>query len=386
MKIGFISTYFYPAEGGAERVCLSNARELAKKHEVHVYTSDRKCGKLLGPNEEKIFSINVHRCRELIRLGYYFASYPSMLWKVLKQDLDIVHVESIGFLQHDVIILLKKIFSPKTKFVNTPHGPYISRNNSIPARMVKALIGFFENPVNSIYSATTIMSPAQEDWLPNVNLRNPIVIPAGLPKDFFRIVNAKDFVVKYGLESKTIITYIGRIQEYKGIQHVLQCFGKILEKHPDTVFVIGGIDDGYLQELKRIAKEKNLEKNVAFMGEIDEETKIKALEVSDIYVFPSEWEAFGISMLEAMARGNAIISTKTEGGRFLIKEGENGFLYDFGNVVQLENELTNLLDNIKIRQSMQEKNRMLAKKFLWPSLVKQIENVYVKVLNENRKN
>jgi glycosyltransferase involved in cell wall biosynthesis len=53
------------------------------------------------------------------------------------------------------------------------------------------------------------------------------------------------------------------------------------------------------------------------------------LDISEIFVFPSEWEAFGIVLLEAMAYKNSIISTKTEGGSYLIKPGENGYLYDF---------------------------------------------------------
>jgi len=46
MKIGFLIEYFYPVRGGAENNCFYIARELAKSHEVHVFTSDRKDGKI----------------------------------------------------------------------------------------------------------------------------------------------------------------------------------------------------------------------------------------------------------------------------------------------------------------------------------------------------
>jgi glycosyltransferase involved in cell wall biosynthesis len=72
-----------------------------------------------------------------------------------------------------------------------------------------------------------------------------------------------------------------------------------------------------------------VDKNVIFTGEIDEHEKYEILDISEIFVFPSAWEAFGIVLLEAMAYKNSIISTKTEGGNYLIKPGENGYLYDF---------------------------------------------------------
>ncbi len=386
MKIGFISTYFYPFEGGAERVCLETAKELAKRHEVHVFTSDRKKVKTLEKKDETVFGINIHRCREIFRLGYYLAFYPAMLFKVLRHDLDIVHVHSIGFLQHDLAILLKKIFSPKTKFICTPHGPVMALKNNPTKTILKNIITLFENLINKIYSATTVITPAQKKWISEYGLKNPILIPNGLPKEFFKEINTKGFIKKYGLENKTILSYIGRIQKYKGIQHVLECLPRVLEKFPNTIFLIGGIDENFASNLKDIVNAKNLQRSVVFLGELSEDEKIAALEASDIYILPSEWEAFGISMLEAMARGNAIISTKTEGGLFLVRQNENGLLCNFGDTEEFEKSIIVLIENKKLRQEMQNNNRKVAKKFVWDKIAADLEKLYLEVLNENRKN
>ena len=79
MKIGFISAYFYPVMGGAESNCFYLARQLAKKYEVHVFTS--RNGSL--PAEEVVEKIHVHRCKTVVRKGYYAAFYPSLLKKVI---------------------------------------------------------------------------------------------------------------------------------------------------------------------------------------------------------------------------------------------------------------------------------------------------------------
>jgi len=104
------------------------------------------------------------------------------------------------------------------------------------------------------------------------------------------------------------------------------------------------------------------------------------LEASDVYVFPSEWEAFGISMLEAMARGNAIITTKTEGGLFLVRPYVNGLHYKFRDISALEKCARFMLENPKKVQKMQQTNRILAKNFLWEDLAKKLEKVYCDLL------
>src|SRR3989344_8615124 len=101
MRIGFISTYFYPVKGGAENNCFYLARELAKKHEVHVFTSYNDN---LKPYEI-IEGIHVHRSKELFRFGYYAAFYPGMLVDIMNIDLDVLHVHSFGFLWQGLIVL-----------------------------------------------------------------------------------------------------------------------------------------------------------------------------------------------------------------------------------------------------------------------------------------
>jgi len=380
MKIGFISTYFWPFEGGAERNCFFNAKELAKKHEVHVFTSDRKGKQVLTKKEEIISGIRVHRCREFFRFGYYFPFYPSMLSKVLETDLDILHIHSVGFLYHDLIVLFKKMLSPKTKLVNTPHGLFMVRRTNLLSKLLKSVIKFFENPINGLYSATILMTEQQRSWLDMVNLHHPIVIPAGLQRDFFKKVSTSDIIKKFSLKNKFVFSYVGRIQDYKGVQQFISGLENLIRDYPDIVFLIGGKDEGYLAELRSLVNAKKLRDYVIFLGELDEETKIKVLEASDVYVFPSEWEAFGISMLEAMARGNAIITTKTEGGLFLVRPYVNGLHYKFRDISALEKCARFMLENPKKVQKMQQTNRILAKNFLWEDLAKKLEKVYCDLL------
>ena len=376
MKIGFLINYFYPYKGGAEDNCFYLAGELAKNNEVHVFTSQIKNTK----KYEIINKIHVHRYKTLFRYKYYLSFTPGLL-NLLKYNLDILHVHSFGFIYHDLVIILKKLTS-KTKIVNTPHGPFMAlKNYNLSAKIFKFLIEIFEkNFVNEYYNAVIQVNPYQHKWLKNYGIKKNKIyfIPNGVSENAFKKIDKINFIKNYNLKNKFIISYLGRIQKYKGLEQVI----KILPKLNKTAFLVIGKNAGDLLRLKNLTKELNVENKIIFIGEISEEEKITALNLSGIFIMPSEWEAFGITILEAMAQGNAVISTKTEGGKFLIKEKENGFLYNYGDLKDLENKIKILINNKKLLNKISKNNIKKAKKFLWKDIAKNLEKFY-KLLLQN---
>ncbi|MFA4887695.1 MAG: glycosyltransferase family 4 protein, partial [Candidatus Nanoarchaeia archaeon] len=234
MKIGFISTYFYPVLGGAESNCFYLARELAKKHEVHVFTSNDGS----FPAEEVIENIQVHRCKTTFRKGYYAAFYPSLLKKVVQQELDILHVHSFGFLWHDVCVVLKKLFSPKTKLVITPHGPFMAlKKYALWKIIIKKIVNVIEFVPNRIYNRIIQVNPYQKEWLPKYGFKKSkiIFLPNGVPANFLK--KAKPLK---NLKGHFVISYVGRVQKYKGLDQVIRVLPFLKEKRKDVLFVIAG--------------------------------------------------------------------------------------------------------------------------------------------------
>lgn len=372
MKIGFISTYFYPVKGGAENNCFYLAKELGKKHEVHVFTSHKGEFK----HYEVIEGIHVHRSREIFRFGYYAAFYPGMLFQVLNTKLDVLHVHSFGFLWHDLIVLMKKLFNPKLKLIITPHGPFMALDNyPLYAKIYKKVVNFLEFNLNKIYSVVIQVNPSQKDWLVNYGFKenNIRYLPNGISKQLFSKVNNYDIVKKYNLKNKIVLSFVGRLQEYKGLDQVIRVLPK-LDKN--IVFVIFGFGNDK-QRLFNIAKQFKVDNRIVFIHGNDL-IRNKVLKSSDIFVFPSKWEAFGLVVLEAMAFGNAIVSSRTEGGKFLVKENVNGFLFDFGNLDELESKLKLLIKNKNLRSKISKNNIKKSKEFLWENIAKDLEEIYSK--------
>ena len=374
MKIGFLINYFHPYRGGAENNCFYLARELAKNNEVHVFTSRLKGTK----KYEIINNIHVHRYKTLFRYRYYLSFTPG-LFSILFKKLDVLHVHSFGFVYHDLILMLKKL-SSKTKIINTPHGPFmvLKYYNSFQ-KMFKALVSNFErSTVNKFYDKVIQVNPEQEKWLTKYKINKDKIyfIPNGIDESSFRKVDNRDFIKKYNLKDKFIISYLGRIQDYKGLEQVIKILPKLNE---NVEFLCMGKDAGDLARLKNLASESGVNERVIFTGEVNENDLISGLSLSKIFIMLSEWEAFGISILQAMAQGNAIISTNTEGGRFLVKR-ENGFLYNYNDLKDLENKLKVLIADKKMLNFVRNNNIKKAKQFLWNNIVKDLEKVYLTTL------
>ncbi len=379
MKIGFITTYFYPFVGGAENNCFYLAKELSKSHEVHVFTSDRKNSLIIKKKEEKIGNIQVHRSKTLFRYRYYFAFYPGLVTNLLKYKLDIIHIHSLGFVWHDICILIKKLFSPKTKFIITPHGPFMAlKNYLLWQKIIKFRITKWISLTNKIYDKVIQVNPYQKEWLTKeykFNKNKIVYLPNGIDKNLFKKAKTQNIIEKYNLKNKFIMSYIGRLHEYKGIQDVILTLPKVIKLKNNLQFIIIGEDAGYYNKLKDLIKKLNLENHVKIITKADDNEKNTILELSEIFIMPSEWEAFSIVILESMAKGNAVISTKTEGGKFLIKES-NGLLYDFKDTRKLQEHIIKLISNDKIRHSMQINNIKKAKEFIWDNLALKLEEIY----------
>jgi len=373
MKIGFLINYFYPLKGGAENNCFYLAKELAKNHEVYIFTSLLKNTK----KYEIIDNIHVHRYKTFFRYKYYLSFTPGLI-NILKYKFDVLHVHSFGFVYHDIILMLKKLFS-KTKIINTPHGPFmVLKKYNFFEKIFKAIVGNFERfIVNKFYDKVIQVNPLQYEWMTKYRIKKNKIffIPNGVSESNFKKIDNKDFIKKYNLKDRFVISYLGRIQRYKGIEQVI----KILDKlNKNVLFLIMGKDAGDLSRLKILINKLKVRDKVIFTNEISDENVLKGLSVSKIFILPSEWEAFGISILQAMAQGNAIISTSTEGGKFLVSK-ENGFLYNYNDLKDLENKIKVLIVNKQALNKISKINKEKAKQFLWNNIAKDLEEVYNKV-------
>lgn len=171
------------------------------------------------------------------------------------------------------------------------------------------------------------------------------------------------------------ILYLSRWSERKGIQFLKEAIPKILRK-TNVHFIFAGPN----QDNINIPS-----KNCTFLGYIDEKKIPTLFALSDIFILPSLYENFPISMLEAMASGTVVIGTKVGGVPEMIKHNDTGILINPKSSNEIVKSITYLSENEAVRNSLSDNARSAVKKqFNWKQIALETKHYYEMILqNEN---
>lgn len=128
----------------------------------------------------------------------------------------------------------------------------------------------------------------------------------------------------------SIIVSCGRLVHEKGFDLLLNAMSLLKHRGENCVLIIvgGGDNSKYDKVLYHIAEDLGLtvEKDIFFVG--DQKNPYCYMKMANIYVQPSRYEAFGLTIREAQVLGRPVIATKTVGANLLIRDGETGILCD----------------------------------------------------------
>lgn len=186
-------------------------------------------------------------------------------------------------------------------------------------------------------------------------------------------------------KKKTIykIISIGRlVRNHKRPHLLLQAFAKLAKDFPQWNVELWGAEDRakYTKDLKKIISDNNLENRVFLKGTTNNVTAV--LQQGDIFVFPSAYEGFGLTLAEAMSVGLPAIGYKNcVAVNEIIKDGKNGFLAEDG-VEALTEKMQQLMSDQELRQRMgkaaHESMKQYAAENIWGKWEELIEEVVKK--------
>jgi mannosyltransferase len=164
-----------------------------------------------------------------------------------------------------------------------------------------------------------------------------------------------------GLPGKFGIGVFGRVRKQKGIDLFVAAMLRLLPKYPDfTAVVIGLItpdNEAFVDKLKADIAAAGLSERIRFTGELPIEKVPAWYQRISIYVFASRVEGFGLTMLEAMAAGNAVVATRAGAAELVIEDGITGVLAPTGDVDALAASIEPLLREPERIQGIGERAR-----------------------------
>lgn len=391
MKILQMNPAFYPAMayGGTVTISYQISKELVRRgHEVTVYTSDT-----LDKNrrQETKFSeidgIKVYYFRNLSNtLAWHrFVVTPGLISQLSKEikNFDIVHLHGTRNFQNIFVHHYAKKYG--IPYVLQAHG---SSPRIIEKKRLKKLYDWVwgYNILRDASKVVALTKIETEQYKKMGVDENKIeIVPNGIDlSEYENLPKRGGFRRKYKIkDDEKIILYLGRIHKIKGIDLLVKAFADLIKELDNIGLVIVGPDDGFLSTLKKQIKDLKISNRILFTGPLYERDKLRAYIDADVYVLPSVYETFGITVLEASACGTPIITTNN-GDELDWIDDKVGYVVEYGKD-QLQDAIVKMLSDKELRRRFgEEGKRLVREEFGWDKSVKRLEVLYETVIHSDK--
>ncbi len=361
-------------------VCALSKKLVERGHKVVVYTTDAKdMNSRISKTFAELDGTETRYFRNIsmvpVKKAKLFIT-PYLVSKVKKelQSFDIVHLHEYRTFQNLVVHHYAKKYG--IPYILQAHGslPWIMEKQSLKC-FFDVFFGY--KLLRDAAKVIALNSVEAEQYmrmgLPEEKIA---IIPNGIDLSEYAVLPPKGcFKNKFSIpEEEKIVLYLGRIHKIKGIDILVKAFANIIKKLGHVRLVVVGPDDRYLGELEALIKTLKIDDKVLITGPLYGKDKLEAYVDADVYVLPSRYEAFPLTVLEAVACGTPIILSEN----CLIAEY---FRDKVGLVVKPDpNHLAEALLEILLDQdkqnSFREKCNMVIEGFSISKTISKLEEVY----------
>lgn len=375
MKIGIV---LYPTFGGSGVVATELGKALSKKgHEIHFITYSQPVR--LGSFRENIYY------HEVALSDYPLFEHQPYETILASKMVDVVKYEKLNLLHVHYAIphasaayMAKQILRSQgieIPFVTTLHGTDITLVGKDPS--FEPVITFCINQSDAI---TAVSQSLKDDTYSHFKTDREIhVIPNFI--DSKDQLGEMDFEKRrrYAKDEERILCHISNFRKVKRVEDVLRMFALVNEQIPSKLIFAG--DGPERNNLERLVRELDLCDRVIFVGKVSDTSHV--LEISDLFILPSETESFGLAALEAMAVGVPVISSNTGGIPEVNIHGETGYLSNVGDVDEMAKNAIYLLQNESLFQEFRQNSLKRAKVFSLKNVLPLYEDIYDRLVKIN---
>ena len=356
------SDLFKPSIGGTETVTENMATNLSKRgYRVTVVAPAPK--NIESPKLEKSGGYEILRTRSYglpiqSNLRFAFRSYDqiSEYFGRSENKIDIVHVNNPFPTSKTLLKYSKRIHVPCVV-----GGHFMPESFTVGLRRLGGVheiiddLGWkrtvkFYNKANAVVSPTKTAIDILKDHGLSVKtyaISNGLDLSKNRPLQ----VDKDNLRKEYGLSSKFVITYAGRLGVEKRIDVIVTALYKLLQQDFDVQLLLIG-DGNATKKLKKLIQKFDIKDKVVFTGYVgDTYQKQQLFAISDIFAIASPVELQSIVTLEAMAAGLPIFAVNEGALPELAQKNVNGNTFDEGDSAGLARVIGNvLLDPMKLKQ------------------------------------
>jgi phosphatidylinositol alpha-mannosyltransferase len=361
VKVGIVCPYSLDVPGGVQAHVVDLARALiGLGHEVNVLAPADEDTKLPDFVTSAGRAVGIPYNGSVARLSFGPVSYSRVRRWITDNDFDVLH--------------LHEPTAPSLSFLAlmVADGPIVATfHTSTPRSKILAAFQVILQPfVEKITARIAVSALARRVQVEHLG-GDAVEIPNGVDVGFFADAEPLD---GYPREGGTI-GFVGRFTEpRKGMPVLLEAFRVLAAELPDLrLLVVGRGDD---EELLKDAGPE-LAERIVLLGQVDDETKARALRSVDVYCAPNTGgESFGIILTEAMSAGAAVAASDLDAFRRVLDDGKAGVLTAVEDSAALADGLRDLLADAARRAEFVEIARQRVMTFDWSVVANQVLRVY----------
>jgi glycogen(starch) synthase len=215
----------------------------------------------------------------------------------------------------------------------------------------------------------------EEGVLRAMGLRQPsTVVPLWIETDAIRATP----LVPVAAPAGPVLLFIGQLTPRKGYDLAVRALPAVLRRHPTArLQIVSGLNPHDRAAMEGMARDLNVAGQVDFLGRVDDAHLVNLFRAADVYVTPTRYEGFGLTLLEAMAAGCPVLASDIPVVSEVVEHGQNGWLVPYDDVDALAGGIIRLLDDPELRRALAAGGEhLLHERFDPARLIERIEAVY----------
>jgi glycosyltransferase involved in cell wall biosynthesis len=370
MKIAQVTAYWGPAyPTGSGVFCYEISKRLAQQFEVHVFTSS------IGNfnNQCDMGNFHIHPLRTYATM-WDMNPIADVFTKLLRDDFDIVHVHSYIFFLSNMAALAK-IFKRKSKYILHFNGglDFSKDTRSFHPMRIWAKENIYDRTLGYFTAklADMVFSTSKND-IPIIQRKFGIKEVEWIPN----AVDTKKFIPAADKPNPPVVTYVGKLEKWKGIDTLIKSFETINKQAKNVKFLVAGTGslEGKLREAKL---------PIELLGPVPYEKMPAIYQGTSVVILPSYMEGFPCTCIEALSCEVPVVATDVGDVKEIVVDKETGFVAEPGDSGEIASRTVEILKDEGLRRKLGRNGRAhVERNFGYEALIPKIVGEYEKCLKQ----
>jgi glycosyltransferase involved in cell wall biosynthesis len=382
-------------------------------HDVSVFTSDLYSETpfvRMDKWDDNVEGVPVRRFKAYTPGGEaHYLLYPAMKTAVMTARADVFHAHSYGYFQTNLLPWVRKVRRAPTVLTAHFHPEWSTWGGEKRRGLRKVYDSTLGKAVLNNVDIVIAHTREEIGLMKQVGLDTTggrvRIVPAGIDFSKFETVpDGAPFRKHFGIGAdEQVVLFSGRLAQNKGLLVLAEAAPAVLKSFPKARFVLVGQDMGVREKLEKRLAELGIGDRFLLTGHVKDDALFRsAYGACDVFVLPSEYEAFGLVLLEAMASEKPVVASAVGGMPEVLGAGgrgpgagrngpageisgtECGLLVNYEDAPALAEAISKLLGDDGLRRRMGVAGReRVRREFNWDSVTERILAIYKELTGKN---